>query len=132
MSIKNFSENLFARISGESETVKIATHEILTGGEIGNMRMMIYKQGNPGGTIKIVCYHRGNVANPVCQSNTVSFSGITENFLGFLRFDFNRENIYQNSVLDIYAVISGYSRNGDTDYFSMIFDFPSPIYDNSI
>jgi len=94
------------------------------------MRIMVYNQGANSGTIKLIGYPAGNDDLPICESNTINLSDITENFLGFVRFDFNRENIHKDYVLDIHAVISGYTRNGEVSYFSMIFDYPNPIYDN--
>ena len=59
----------------------------------------------------------------------MNLADIGTNFLGKVRFDFSRNNIPVSEV-DIYIELSGYTRNGDINFFSVIYDFPVPIYDN--
>lgn len=131
MSFLNFSEYLFVRISNESETVKIATHEIVTGGELGNMRVMVYLKGSVSGNIQLKIYPKDNASVPICSSNIVDISTIGSDFLGFVRFDFQRENFPNGAQFDIFADVTSYTRSGEVSYLSLVFDFPCPVYDNS-
>jgi len=130
MSVLNFCENQFARIFDGNEEIKIATHSC-DGGEIAHLRVKIFSMGvNPSGKIKLKIYPYGNSSAPMFSSNEISLSEIEPNFYGLIRFDFARNNLPAGNF-DIYCEISEYSRNGDTSYLSLVYDFPNKVYQNS-
>lgn len=127
MSIYNFSRDQYVRIFGEDEVVKISTHG-LPSCELGNMRVRVYSKGtNTGAKIKLIIFPKDNTSTSVATSDEVLITDLGTNFLGFVRFDFSKENISIGEY-DIYAKISSYTRNGDVDFFSLLYDFPIQIY----
>lgn len=129
MSVFNFPENQFVRIFNENEKVKISTISI-NSCEIGNVRMKVFLKGNRSSEkLKLIFCPKG-ITTSLFESDEVNLSSIAPNFYGLVRFDFQRNNIAQGEY-DIYAEVLSYSRNGNTDYVSLVYDFPVAIYDNS-
>lgn len=133
MSVLNFPENQFIRIFGESEYLKIATHNI--SGELAHMRMKIFKKGSPTGKIRIKILPTGNIylpynnSEPMAVSEWVELSSIDSDFYGLIRFDFQRNNV-SNSLSELWVELVDYTRDGIDNYFAMVFDFPNCVYDN--
>lgn len=128
MSFLNFSENQFALIWNLSESLNISSLEITNKIELEHIRAKIFKKGSPSGKIKLQIFTtRGNL---ICESSEVNFSDILSNFIGFIRFDFQRNNLQIGNYI-VKASISDYTRDGESNFFSMLYDFPVKIYPNS-
>lgn len=55
-------------------------------------------------------------------------SSASKDWIGWVRFDFNRENINKNETYNVWLEIDNYTRNADTFYAGVIFDYPFPTY----
>ncbi len=132
MAIKNFPENQFIRIFGENEKLMISK-QVLSSCELSNMRVKIYSKGLNQGKVRLIVYPQDNIyvpdnlAQPVAMSNWLDLSLIESDFYGLVKFDFNRENISSGNF-EIYFELTDYTRNSYDDYFSLVFDFPLPVY----
>lgn len=132
MAIKNFPENQFIRIFGENEKLMISK-QVLSSCELSNMRVKIYSKGLNQGKARLIVYPQDNIyvpdnlAQPVATSNWLDISLIESNFYGLVKFDFKRENISSGNF-EIYFELTDYARNSYDDYFSLVFDFPLPVY----
>lgn len=129
MSILNFSEYLYVRVFNADESVKISTMNFEKC-ELAHIRMKVFLMGTlASGSIKLVVYPKNNTSTRICESSIVNLVDVGANFLGFIRFDFQKTNMTQGEY-DVYAVLSGYTRGFDLKYFSLVYDFPIPVYDN--
>lgn len=129
MSLLNFSNNLFSIIWNTSEELPISNIEITDNLELEHIRVKCYKRNSPGGAVTLRLYNSSGAI--VCESNTIQLSEITSNFLGLIRFDFQRNNIQAGNYI-LKAEISGpYLRFSYGLFFSMIYDFPVKIYSNT-
>lgn len=132
MAIKNFPENQFIRIFGENEKLMISK-QVLSSCELSNMRVKIYSKGLNHGKARLIIYPQDNIyvpdnlAQPAAISNWLDLYLIESNFYGLVKFDFNRENISSGNF-EIYFELTDYTRNSYDDYFSLVFDFPLPVY----
>lgn len=132
MAIKNFPENQFIRIFGESERLMISK-QVLTAGELSNMRVKIYSKGENSGQVRLIVYPQDNIyvpenlAQPVAISSWVDLQEIDKDFYGLIRFDFQRNNI-SSANYEVYFELINYTREEYDNYFSLVFDFPIPIY----
>lgn len=132
MAIKNFPENQFVRIFGESERLMISK-QVLTAGELSNMRVKIFSKGENSGQARLIVYPQDNIyipenlAQPVAISSWVDLQEIDKDFYGLIRFDFQRNNI-SSANYEVYFELINYTREEYENYFSLVFDFPIPIY----
>ena len=97
--------------------------------ELSNMRLLIYKNGTPGGseTATIKLYPNEDFDVPTYTSDVFTFSNIPdfgEFWIGWVRFDFNREVINLDADGDFpyfpRLEMANYTRNADTFYFSTV------------
>lgn len=129
MSIYNFSKDIFCRISNEDEIFD-ASLMLLPVGEISNLRFKVYKKGPVSGSVVVKIFpNNSNVA--IATSAPVALSSIQDNFLGFILFDFNRENI-SNGYYRIEVNVSGYNGNSSGNFMSFLYDYPIGIYSDDL
>ena len=130
MAIINFPENQFALILDSSTEFHVASHTLSESGELRNIRAKIFNKGdNSASRIRLNVYPE-NSNNKLFSSEWVNISDIEQNFYGFIRFDFQKNNIQKNYKIKIFAEIENYSTDLETNYFAFIYDFPIPVYDN--
>lgn len=129
MSFLNFSENLFAVIWNTPEALEISDIEFTEAMELEHIRVKCFKRNSPSGSVKLQLKSANGAI--ICESNTINLSDIQQNFLGLIRFDFNRNNV-QVGKYRLSALIHGpYVRVSYGLFFSMIYDFPVRIYTNA-
>jgi len=144
MSILNFSEEKYVKTFDASEEIRLGGFSLASGtsGPIGNIRVFMYIQdftalsGSESMTMKI--YTSTSYENVYITSDTVLINEIDfdtsdplkENFLGYLRFDFNNE--YLNEKFNYYptVTIANYTPVADSFYIGLCYDYPDPVYDN--
>lgn len=101
--------------------------------ELAHIRLWIYIHGTYGGseTLKINLYSQNDVLLHQSDASTLSeISNIGANWLGWLRFDFNRENVKSGTEFKIKVASTNYARNGDTYYIGIGFDWSDPALTN--
>lgn len=141
MAYKDFSETIYIKTVDTSENVKVGGLKLDTSGELGHIRVLMYIAGILAGSEQI----RINICSDAACTKTIYTSDwsdiaditdengatTTGNWLGWIRTDFNKENL--NSAITYYAQVElqNYTRNADTFYIGLAYDFPLPIYDNS-
>lgn len=128
MSFLNFSENLFALIWNTSETLVISKLEITEKLILEHIRVRTYIKCAVTGSVKLEVYKYGSTTK-LFESNLVNIQDIGADFLGNVRFDFGSNNMALG-IYEVKASVSGYTRNADTSYFSLLYDFPVKIYPN--
>jgi len=144
MSIKNFSEDKYIKTFDADEEIRMGGFSLASGGSgpIGNIRVFLYIQdftalgGSETLTLKI--YTSTQYLNAYITSSVVNLSDISfdtsdpakENWLGYLRFDFNDEWLNEKFTYYPTITIANYTPNADAFYIGLAYDYPDPVYDN--
>jgi hypothetical protein len=129
MSFKKFPSTQFVKVLDADESFKMAKYATSARGEIGSIRVKIYKRGNCSGSIVLILAKSQDNSSILATSTGVSISEIAPNSIGWVRFDFAKQNIALES-LDVFAVVSAYTRDS-SNYLSLVYDFPLHVYNNS-
>lgn len=120
-----------------SEKVDVASFTLATDNQIKYGRIMLYINGISVTTEQI----RLNVnpsetnANPIFSSDWADLADITthtgDNWIGWVRLDFNEEHLDSDVTYTIQLETNNYTRNADTAYLGISFDWPYYINDQA-
>ena len=142
MSFRQFSEYQYIRAMDTGEIIKLGGFKLGTSHEIGHMRVLTFINGTLGGSeqLRVNIYSDIGHSKKIFHSDWSNIGGtlenengalITGNWLGLIRFDFNRQNINKNFFYYASIESQSYTRNGDTFYIGFSYDYPFPRYSNS-
>jgi len=129
MSFNNFAsiQGFVVLETGLKQKLGIATipHEL----ELSHIVLTLYKHGANVGSeqLRINLYANDRYDSPFKSSGWVSIADIEDlstNWLGWLRFDFERRNISLNQVVYVEIESQNYTRNADTFYLGIGLDDP--------
>jgi hypothetical protein len=144
MSIYNFSEDKYIKTFDSGEEIRMGSFSLASGsqGPLGNIRVFLYIQGfrSLAGSESLVLkiYTSTNYENALITSDTVLINDISfdtsdvakTGWLGYLRFDFNDEQLNANLTYYPTITIANYTPNADSFYVGLAYDYPDPVYDN--
>lgn len=138
MAFKDFSRDQYSRLVEANENVRMGTFKVQDSGQLVHIRTMItlFNTAGLGGseTAKMHLYLDDYYQSLVATSNTIQisdipFNGTSHSWIGFVRFDFDGQNINKN--LTYYPSIEFTNNtNTPTHFISVSYDFPAPVYDN--
>lgn len=132
MSIKNFSNVQFVKSVDTGEEVRCGRFQLQSSGELGAVRNLVYVQGTLAGTerMRTKFYSDANHTKLLYTSDWSPYltSALTGDWIGFLKTEYNKENINASLSYYIGVEFDGYTRNGETFYIGVCRDFPYPIY----
>jgi len=144
MSIYNFSKDKYIKTFDTDEEVRLGSFSLASGsqGPLGNIRVFLYIQdfrslaGSESLVFKI--YTSTKYENALITSDTVLVNDITfdtsdvakTGWLGYLRFDFNDEQLNANLTYYPTITIANYTPSADSFYVGLAYDYPDPVYDN--
>lgn len=139
MAFKDFSTDQYGRLVKVNENIRMGTFQVVDSGELVHIRTMITIFNTAGlsgtETIKMHVYLKDYYQSEIATSNTINVSDITydplmHSWIGFVRFDFNNENI--NKKLTYYPSIE-FTNNtfSGTHFFSVSYDYPAPVYSSA-
>ena len=136
MSFQQFADVQYIKTFDNNEKIRMGSFSVVESLELKYIRSLFYINGTLSGTeqVQMTLYSDPDYSNVLYQSNTVDIVDIgtyTNNFIGWIRFDFEQKNINKDITYYPAMTISNYTRNGDTFYIGMSYDFPFPMYDNS-
>lgn len=139
MAFLQFSNILVANVFETNETIEVAQFNPDNDGELKYIRCQLHVHGNlPGGTEKIRCKIglKDDESNPYATSDWVDMADFDDSsgandWLGWVRFDFARQNINNQQTYYIWLETANYTRNGTTFYVACMFDYPYPVYSNA-
>lgn len=142
MSILQFAEYQMIKTIDTSETVEIGQFKPLKHGELKWTRLLIYKHGSIGGSESLTCHWHtsSELGTSYATSSAVLLSTVENSsnlntsgdWFAWIRFVFNRENLSKNISYYLSLQASNYTRNGDTYYIGMPFDYPYPHHTVSL
>ena len=135
MAFKNFSEYLYIKTFDNDERARFGSFQTQDNMELGHIRTVAYINGTLAGTekMRLKVYSDLGFNNLMFISDWSNFSDLEKikDYLFYLRFDFDRQNINKNNKYHVACEIANYNRNGDIFYIGIAHDFPHPVYDNS-
>jgi hypothetical protein len=141
MAFKDFSEKMYFKVFDTSETINIGSFDTTQNGELGHLRALVYVKGTLVGSeqIRFTVYPAESSTSAMYTSDWMDISGIvdengnsvTGNWVGLLKIDFNREHIDSDIEYFLKAELNNYTRDNNTYYIALGFDFPLYVYDNS-
>jgi len=125
-----------------SEKINTGGFKVTENGELGSMRVLLHINGvsSLAGSEELVLtlYSDAALTKPVYVSSASTIAAIAavddtfgnnENWVGWLRFDFARENINKNIYYYPGIEANNYTRVADF-WMGFSYDFPAPVYDN--
>ncbi len=129
MGFLDFPDDLHFRVfDGETDIGTFKPNEDL---EIGHIRLMVYIHGTMAGSeqFRINLYSENDVL--LIQGDYSDIADITTldtDWIGWVRFDFNRELINSNTTYIAKVESNNYSRNADILYIAAGYDWPLNSY----
>lgn len=134
MAITNFPTPLAFKVLETSTTEELGTVQAGEDFELAYMRVLLYIAGTYGGSETLTAHLYSENDTLLYSSSAVTLSqitGIGADWLGWLRFDFSRENIKSGTTFKLKMTSTNYTRNGDTYYLGIGFDWSDPALTNS-
>ena len=120
-----------------AETITLGTIQVTDNQELRHIRPLLYKRGAHAGleTLQMRIHSTSDVTAVYASSNVINLADIitsgnfgTSDFLSRVRFDFERPNLNKNFAYTVSLVTTNYTRNADTYYLGLSYDFPNAIY----
>jgi hypothetical protein len=135
MAIKDFSNVLYCKTLEASEKADMGTFNLAENLELGHIRTLLFINGAIVGTerARINIYSTSTKESLIAQSSWLNLSDIlnlSNYWLGYVRFDFNRQPINNNFTYYAELEIDQYTPSGSF-YVGAMHDFPASVYDNA-
>lgn len=113
----------------DADMVKIGSFEARKNGTVKNIKVGIFKN-NCIGQFRLRIHTSPDCNTNYAVSNWIDIEEIQHLlFVGNIRFDFDKFVIHDNKTYYVTIESNGYTRNADSEYFSLLFDFPFPTND---
>lgn len=133
MSYLQFPKRMDVRVIASSAVTDLGSFQPIENLELYAMRVKLFIKGTTGGTerarIKIFGEStRGSALYTSSWSTLSSITTLAANWQGWLRFDFNKENINKDIAYFLGIEIENYTRNGETYYISYALDNIANVY----
>lgn len=136
MAFQDFSETLYIKTMDTGEEIRVGSFATANNMELKYIRLTLYIDGATptNEQIRMKIYSDSGFSSLLYTSDWSTLSditGVSSRWLGWVRVDFNRENINKNKTY--YATIESqnYTRILGTYDIGFAYDFPYPLYDNS-
>jgi len=137
MSVLNFPEDIHVLVAETSTEMYLGSVSPTYSQELGHMLLRMYKLGAHVGDeqFRIGVYTTADLSDTPIYSDTRDITDLTSitssDWVGRIRFDFNRENM--GSALTYYITLDPvtYTRNADTFYMGALLDHPLSVNTNN-
>lgn len=133
MSIQDF--NYIQEVSvleDDTDTMKLALIVPSENFELTSIMVKVYLQGTfTTEKMKLKLHSSDNYNIILAESNEIELDNSGTNFLGWLRFDFERPQLFSGLTYHLNAISSGYTRNADIKYISFVHDWPIRFYSST-
>ena len=137
MSITQFPRDLYIKRLDTSEEGQCGSISPAEDIELDSIKVWIHIKGAPAGseTIQIKMYGEPTYSNLLFSSTAHAISGITAidslsttDYLGWIKCDFNRQNLNKDLTYYPAVTLANYTRNADTYYIGLVYDWPDGTY----
>jgi hypothetical protein len=134
MAFLQFPSVLLIKTFDTAEIVNLGSFKLSESGELEHIQSWVYIKGTPAGNerIRLRVHTTSDTSRVYAQSDWVAASDLGANFLGWVRFDFSLQNMNKNFFYWISAETQNYTRNADTLYFGITYDYPFPTYTTGV
>lgn len=132
MSLKQFPEDFYILIK---ESTDLSLGSVVSGNnlELAHIRIQLFKHGTIAANTRMRLSIKSNegASSAIAVSDWANTSDITfftsGDWLGRVRFDFARQNISEDTTYYVYLETENYTRNADTDYLGVAYDWPLKV-----
>lgn len=131
MAFLDFPDTLKVKTFDDDEEVAAGAFTFPDHMEIAHARLVVYKHGSHAGTerLRVNIYSDSAYSNLMHQSDWSEIADIDgidaiDYWIGWLRFDFDREHVNLNYTYYIAVEIDGYTRDSDAYYIAGVLDWP--------
>jgi len=130
MALTQFPKDLYIRAMDTSEEVYLGGYTVSDAMELEYARVWLFKHGTQGGTeqFRIKAYSNALRETPRYTSDWASLSDITDittdDWTGWFRMTFNRQNVEAGAVLYLTIEAQNYTRNANVFYVGTGLDWP--------
>ena len=136
MAFQDFPETLIFKTIDTSEKVNLANMTVARDQQLTYARMMLYIAGAvTTEQLRINVNPSETNENPIFSSSWSNLSDITTHtgtdWIGWLRFDFSEQHLDSDIAYTMQLETNNYTRNGDTTYLAVAFDWPYAINDQA-
>lgn len=135
MAFNQFFEGKVVNVFASNETIELGRFQPLTNHELGHIRAEILVHGNLSGgeRLRMKIGLTSDDTAPYATSDWVVASTFDDSdgsndWIGWVRFDFDRENVNKNENYFVWIETDSYTRVADTFYLATVFDSPFPTY----
>jgi hypothetical protein len=123
----SFRSDQYIKVLDTGEAYHGATFTVDEAQEIGHVRLVLYKHGTHAGTerLRVKLYHASDLTKLYATSewsDLADISSLGANWIGWLRFDFDREWLSPSETYYLAVETTGYTRNADTFYLGFALD----------
>lgn len=131
MSFLQFPSKQYIKVIETSENVDLGTIVPANHYEITNLRLRIYIRDTSltNEIAQVFLYNNVGLTNLIGSSNQVRLSDVTAetDWLGWVRFDFNRSLVLSSETTYVRFTLSNYTRQPQ-NYVALALDFLNPVY----
>lgn len=139
MAFTDFADTQYIKSIDTGEEIRVGSFQTIRNEELVYYRPTIYINGTAtisNEKMRVNIYSDSAYTSKLYSSEWASLSdisGLTDTgyWIGWVRLDFNNENLNLNKIYYPTIEMSDYTRNGETFWIGACHDFPFPIYDNS-
>ena len=139
MAYKEFFEGKVLNVFDDGDTIELAQFKPTNNSELAHIRADLLIHGNLSGGERMRCKIglTSDDTAPYATSDWVTLTDTDDSdgsndWLTWLRFDFDRENINKNQTYFVWLEIDSYTRVADTFYVAVSFDWPTPTYGDKL
>lgn len=131
MGFSPIHKNQIIKTLDTSEVAHLGGYTMAKDMELKWVRLVIYKQGTEAGSeqIRLGVYSRSDLSGQLFTSDWVDVVDFVDgnNWIGFVRFDFDRQHLDADTVYHLAIETNNYTRNGDAFFLSTSCDWPDPV-----
>lgn len=135
MTYTDFPANFYVQTFDTSEVVKLGRFYPAEAMELYHIVLHCFKKGTAGGSETLTLKVYGNssyegTALATSSAFTLSSASWTSNSngIGWLRFDFAKQNLNPNNWYYLALTTANYTRNADTYYLGAVLDWPHAVH----
>ena len=129
MSFLNFPETQHIKTLDINETIDCGSVTMPAHSELEHIRVKTFIHGNVGGArlrIKLDILSGSDVYSE--WSSISDIEGLTDKWIGWVRFDFNRKPLKISEEYKVYVEVDNYTRDNDVTYIGLGYDDYDPVY----
>jgi len=136
MAFQDFAADQYIKTVDTGEEIRVGSFQTIKNLELKYIRLTIYIDGAipTNEQVRVNIYSDIGTTSKIFSSewsNLSEINGVSSRWLGWVRTDFDRQNINKELIYYPTIELNNYTRVPGSYYIGFCYDFPFPIYDNS-